>query len=745
MENTYQDLITDIQSKNPKISGKLEGGKKFKIKSDFKPAGDQPEAIKKLVNGANKEDFNQVLLGVTGSGKTFTMAKVIEATNRPALILAPNKTLAAQLYGEMKTFFPDNAVEYFVSYYDYYTPEAYVPRSDTYIEKEASINEQIDRMRHSATRSLLERDDVLIVASVSCIYGLGSVEAYSKMTLTLQKNYDYNREQIIKSLVALQYKRNDQNFYRGTFRARGEYLEIFPSHLEDRAWRLNLFGDKLEKIEEFDPLTGDQVRELSLVKVYANSHYITPKPTIEQAILNIRKELEITLKKHKAENKLLEAQRLEERTKFDLEMIEATGSCAGIENYSRFLSGRKPGEPPPTLFEYFPDNTLIFVDECHVTVPQLNGMYKGDRSRKSTLAEYGFRLPSCMDNRPLKFEEWDLMRTQTVFVSATPGPWELEQTKGKFIDQVIRPTGLIDPPVEIRPAKNQVDDLMHECKKVIEKNHRVLVTTLTKKMAEDLTEYLHENGVKVRYLHSDIDTLERIEIMRDLRMGVFDVLVGINLLREGLDIPECALVGILDADKEGFLRSETSLIQTIGRAARNVDGKVILYADKETKSIKKAIQETERRRKIQLAYNKKNKIDAKTVKKEINDILESVYEKDYVKISEGSNVGGNLKKHLKALDKKMKEAASNLEFEEAAKIRDEIRKLESTELEITLNPKIRQYDVKNKLYPKGRSTMGMPGTKVTKKKIKNGSTQNNHHRWSNKNRCGNCKKTFRSK
>ncbi len=718
MENTYQDLITDIQSKNPKISGKLEGGKKFKIKSDFKPAGDQPEAIKRLVKGANKEEFNQVLLGVTGSGKTFTMAKVIEATNRPALILAPNKTLAAQLYGEMKTFFPDNAVEYFVSYYDYYTPEAYVPRSDTYIEKEASINEQIDRMRHSATRSLLERDDVLIVASVSCIYGLGSVEAYSKMTLTLQKNYDYNREQIIKSLVALQYKRNDQNFYRGTFRARGEYLEIFPSHLEDRAWRLSLFGEKLEQIEEFDPLTGDKVRDLSLVKVYANSHYITPKPTIEQAIINIKKELEITLKKHKAENKLLEAQRLEERTKFDLEMIEATGSCAGIENYSRFLSGRKPGEPPPTLFEYFPDNTLIFVDECHVTVPQLNGMYKGDRSRKSTLAEYGFRLPSCMDNRPLKFEEWDLMRTQTIFVSATPGPWELDQTKGKFIDQVIRPTGLIDPPVEVRPAKNQVDDLMHECKKVIEKNHRVLVTTLTKKMAEDLTEYLHENGVKVRYLHSDIDTLERIEIMRDLRMGVFDVLVGINLLREGLDIPECALVGILDADKEGFLRSETSLIQTIGRAARNVDGKVILYADKETKSIKKAMQETDRRRSIQLAYNKKHKIDAKTVKKEISDILESVYEKDYVKISEGSNVGGNLKKHLKALDKKMKESASNLEFEEAAKIRDEIRKLQSTELEITLNPKIRQYDVKNKIYPKGRSTLGMPGTRVTKKKDK---------------------------
>ena len=718
MQNTYQDLITDLEGKKPQISGKLEGGKKFKIISNFTPAGDQPEAIKKLVSGDNKEQFNQLLLGVTGSGKTFTMAKVIEATNRPALILAPNKTLAAQLYGEMKTFFPENAVEYFVSYYDYYTPEAYVPRSDTYIEKEASINEQIDRMRHSATRSLLERDDVLIVASVSCIYGLGSVEAYSKMTLTLQKNYEYNREQIIKSFVALQYKRNDQNFYRGTFRVRGENLEVFPSHLEDRAWRISLFGNKLEQIEEFDPLTGDKVRDLNLIKVYANSHYITPKPTVEQAVINIRKELELTLKKHKSENKLLEAQRLEERTKFDLEMIEATGSCAGIENYSRFLSGRKPGEPPPTLFEYFPDNAIIFVDESHVTVPQLNGMYKGDRSRKSTLAEYGFRLPSCMDNRPLKFEEWDLMRTQTIFVSATPGPWELEQTKGKYIDQVIRPTGLIDPEVEVRPAKNQVDDLMHECKKVVEKNYRVLVTTLTKKMAEDLTEYLHENGIKVRYLHSDIDTLERIEIMRDLRMGVFDVLVGINLLREGLDIPECALVGILDADKEGFLRSETSLIQTIGRAARNVEGKVILYADKETKSIKKAILETKRRREIQLDYNKKNKIDAKSIKKEISDILESVYEKDYVKISEGSNIGGNLKKHLKGLNKKMKDAASNLEFEEAAKLRDEIRKLESTELEITLNPKIRQYDVKNKLYPKGRSTLGMPGTKVTKKRDK---------------------------
>ena len=718
MQNTYQDLITDIQSKNPEISGKLEGGKKFKLVTDFKPAGDQPDAIKKLVNSANKGEFNQVLLGVTGSGKTFTMAKVIEQTNRPALILAPNKTLAAQLYGEMKNFFPDNAVEYFVSYYDYYTPEAYVPKSDTYIEKEASINEQIDRMRHSATRSLLERDDVLIVASVSCIYGLGSVEAYSKMTITLQKNYEYNREQIIKSLVGLQYKRNDQNFYRGTFRARGEYLEIFPSHLEDRAWRLSLFDNKLEKIEEIDPLTGDLVRDLSLVKVYANSHYITPKPTIEQAIINIRKELEITIKKHKEQNKLLEAQRLEERTKFDLEMIEATGSCAGIENYSRFLSGRKPGEPPPTLFEYFPDNTLIFVDESHVTVPQLNGMYKGDRSRKSTLAEYGFRLPSCMDNRPLKFEEWNMMRTQTIFVSATPGPWELEQVKGKYIDQVIRPTGLIDPPVEVRPAKNQVDDLMYECKKTVEKNYRVLVTTLTKKMAEDLTEYLHENGIKVRYMHSDIDTLERIEIMRDLRLGVFDVLVGINLLREGLDIPECALVGILDADKEGFLRSERSLIQTIGRAARNLDGKVILYADKETKSIKKAIEETDRRRTIQLKYNKKNNINATTIKKEISDVLKSVYEKDYVKVGAGENIGGNLKKHLKALNKRMKEAATNLEFEEAVKIRDEIRKLESTELEITLNPKVKQYSLNNKIYPKGRSTMGMPGTRAQKGKKK---------------------------
>jgi len=598
MQNTYQEKSSDPIGKDFLFGKKLEGGIKLTTVSDFSPAGDQPEAIKKLISGIKNKKNDQVLLGVTGSGKTFSMAKIIEALNRPALILAPNKTLAAQLYGEMKTFFPNNAVEYFVSYYDYYTPEAYVPRSDTYIEKEASINEQIDRMRHSATRSLLERDDVIIVASVSCIYGLGSVESYSKMTLGIKKNHEHNREQIIKTLVNLQYKRNDQNFHRGTFRVRGDNLEIFPSHLEDRAWRISLFGNKIENIAEFDPLTGSKTNDLNLVKLYANSHYITPRPTIEQAIKEIKKELEITLEKHKSENKLLEAQRLEERTRFDLEMIEATGTCAGIENYSRFLTGRKPGEPPPTLFEYFPDNTLVFVDESHVTVPQLNGMYKGDHTRKKTLSEYGFRLPSCMDNRPLKFQEWDAMRTQTIFVSATPGPWELQQTSGKFVDQVIRPTGLCDPEIQIRPAKNQVDDLLAECKEVAKKNYRSLVTTLTKKMAEDLTEYLHENGVKVRYMHSDIDTLERIEIMRDLRMGVFDVLVGINLLREGLDIPECAFVAILDADKEGFLRSERSLIQTIGRAARNIEGKAILYADKKTKSIEKAIEETNRRRNI---------------------------------------------------------------------------------------------------------------------------------------------------
>jgi len=716
MQNTYQEKSSDPIGKDFLFGKKLEGGIKLTTVSDFSPAGDQPEAIKKLISGIKNKKNDQVLLGVTGSGKTFSMAKIIEALNRPALILAPNKTLAAQLYGEMKTFFPNNAVEYFVSYYDYYTPEAYVPRSDTYIEKEASINEQIDRMRHSATRSLLERDDVIIVASVSCIYGLGSVESYSKMTLGIKKNHEHNREQIIKTLVDLQYKRNDQNFHRGTFRVRGDNLEIFPSHLEDRAWRLSLFGNKIESIVEFDPLTGSKTNDLNLIKLYANSHYITPRPTIEQAIKEIKKELEITLEKHKSENKLLEAQRLEERTRFDLEMIEATGTCAGIENYSRFLTGRKPGEPPPTLFEYFPDNTLIFVDESHVTVPQLNGMYKGDYTRKKTLSEYGFRLPSCMDNRPLKFEEWDSMRTQTIFVSATPGPWELQQTSGEFVDQVIRPTGLCDPEVQIRPAKNQVDDLLAECKEVAKKNFRSLVTTLTKKMAEDLTEYLHENGVKVRYMHSDIDTLERIEIMRDLRMGVFDVLVGINLLREGLDIPECALVAILDADKEGFLRSERSLIQTMGRAARNLEGKVILYADKKTKSIKKAIEETDRRRKLQLQYNKKNNISATSIKKGISDILESIYERDYTKIDIDTSIGHNLKKHLKSLKKKMKEAAENLEFEEAAKIRDEIRKLEASELEIGINPKIRQSKLQNKIYPEGRSTQGRPGTRPKRKK-----------------------------
>jgi len=716
MQNTYQEKSSDPIGKDFLFGKKLEGGIKLTTVSDFNPAGDQPKAIKELISGIKNKKNDQVLLGVTGSGKTFSMAKIIEALNRPALILAPNKTLAAQLYGEMKTFFPNNAVEYFVSYYDYYTPEAYVPRSDTYIEKEASINEQIDRMRHSATRSLLERDDVIIVASVSCIYGLGSVESYSKMTLGIKKNQEHNREQIIKTLVDLQYKRNDQNFHRGTFRVRGDNLEIFPSHLEDRAWRLSLFGNKIEDIVEFDPLTGSKTNDLNLIKLYANSHYITPRPTIEQAIKEIKKELEIILEKHKSENKLLEAQRLEERTRFDLEMIEATGTCAGIENYSRFLTGRKPGEPPPTLFEYFPDNTLIFVDESHVTVPQLNGMYKGDYTRKKTLSEYGFRLPSCMDNRPLKFQEWDTMRTQTIFVSATPGPWELQQTSGEFVDQVIRPTGLCDPEVQIKPAKNQVDDLLAECKEVAKKNFRSLVTTLTKKMAEDLTEYLHENGVKVRYMHSDIDTLERIEIMRDLRMGVFDVLVGINLLREGLDIPECALVAILDADKEGFLRSERSLIQTIGRAARNLEGKVILYADKKTKSIEKAIEETDRRRKIQLQYNKKNNINATSIKKGISDILESIYERDYAKIDIDTSIGHNLKKHLKSLKKKMKEAAENLEFEEAAKIRDEIRKLEASELEIGINPKIKQSKLKNKIYPEGRSTQGRPGTRPKRKR-----------------------------
>ena len=704
----------EANNKKDNFFQKLEGGKKFKLTSPFTPAGDQPTAIKQLREGLLANQKNQVLLGVTGSGKTFTMAKIIEELNRPAIILAPNKTLAAQLYGEMKSFFNENAVEYFVSYYDYYTPEAYVPRSDTFIEKESAINEQIDRMRHSATRSLFEKDDVIIVASVSCIYGLGSPDSYSKMTFTFEKDNSYSREKIIKGLVELQYKRNDQNFYRGSFRVRGENIEIFPSHLEDRAWRISLDDEKLVSIKEFDPLTGDKTEDLNIIKIYANSHYITPRPTVQQAIKEIKAELVTTLKKFRKENKLLEAQRIDERTRFDLEMIEATGTCAGIENYSRFLSGRNPGEPPPTLFEYLPDNAIIFVDESHVTVPQLNGMYKGDHTRKKTLSDYGFRLPSCMDNRPLKFEEWDMMRSETIFVSATPGNWELDQTKGVFAEQIIRPTGLTDPDIFIRPAKNQVDDLLSECLKIIKKKQRVLATTLTKKMAEDLTEYLDENGIKVRYMHSEIDTLERIEIIRDLRLGVFDVLVGINLLREGLDIPECSLVAILDADKEGFLRSETSLIQTIGRAARNIEGKVILYADKETKSIKKAIEETDRRRKRQEVYNKKNNITAQSVKKDIGDILKSVYEKDYLNIEKNPEVGHNLKKHLKALKKDMYIAADNLEFEKAAKTRDEIKKLENSDLGLAVSSSIKKYGPNNTLY--GRSTQGKAGTKVKKKR-----------------------------
>ena len=707
------NTINEKESKdtNGLSLNKLEGGKSFKITSNFKPSGDQPSAIKELCVGLNDKQKNQVLLGVTGSGKTFTMAKIIESLNRPAIILAPNKTLAAQLYGEMKSFFSENSVEYFVSYYDYYTPEAYVPRSDTYIEKESSINEQIDRMRHSATRSLLEKDDVIIVSSVSCIYGLGSAESYGKMTFTFIKNESYERENIIKGLIELQYKRNDQNFQRGTFRVRGENIEIFPSHLEDRAWKLNLDEGKLISIKEFDPLTGDKTEDLNIIKVYANSHYITPRPTVNQAIKQIREELKITIDHFRNESKLLEAQRIEERTRFDLEMIEATGSCSGIENYSRFLSGRNKGEPPPTLFEYLPDNALVFVDESHVTVPQLNGMYKGDFTRKKTLSDYGFRLPSCMDNRPLKFEEWDMMRPQTIFVSATPGSWEMEQTQGVFAEQIIRPTGLIDPDVEIRPAKNQVDDLLDECKKIIKKGQRVLATTLTKKMAEDLTEYFDENGLKVRYMHSDIDTLERIEIIRDLRLGHFDVLVGINLLREGLDIPECSLVAILDADKEGFLRSETSLVQTIGRAARNIEGKVILYADKKTKSIVKAIQETDRRRAKQEEYNKKNNISAVSIKKEIGDILENVYEKDYLNTDKFTKPGHNLKKHMKALKKDMQSAADNLEFEQAAKIRDEIRKLEHSDMGLTVNSFTKSYNAKNT----ARSTQGRAGTKSGKR------------------------------
>lgn len=665
--------------------------RRLTVTAPFEPNGDQPRAIAELVAGLQAAERNQVLLGVTGSGKTFTMAKVIEAVQRPTLILAPNKTLAAQLYGEMKSFFPENAVEYFVSYYDYYQPEAYVPRTDTYIEKDAQINEQIDRMRHSATQALLERNDVVIVASVSCIYGIGSVETYSRMVVKLEAGGQIDRDVLVKGLVEQQYRRNDNFFARGTFRIRGETVDLWPSHLEDRAWRVSLFGDEIEAIREFDPLTGEITAEMERVSIYANSHYVTPRPTLTQAITRIKDELKEHLAKLHAEGKLLEAQRLEQRTIFDIEMMETTGSCKGIENYSRYLTGRNPGEPPPTLFEYLPENALLVVDESHVTVPQIGGMYRGDYNRKTVLSEYGFRLPSCTDNRPLKFEEWDTYRPPSIFVSATPGPWEMERTGGAFAEQVIRPTGLVDPVTEIRPVEKQVDDLLAECREVAKHGGRVLVTTLTKRMAEDLTEYMTEAGIRVRYLHSDIDTLERIEIIRDLRKGVFDVLVGINLLREGLDIPECALVAILDADKEGFLRSTTSLIQTIGRAARNVDGRVVLYADVMTDSLRRALEETARRRSKQEAWNKEHGITPQTIRRDISSALQSIYEQDYVTVDalEGEEtaefVGKDLKATIAELERKMRAAAADLEFETAARLRDEIKRLESLDLGLSPN------------------------------------------------------------
>jgi excinuclease ABC subunit B len=663
----------------------------LRLETDYEPAGDQPAAIRDLVDGVTQNERDQVLLGVTGSGKTFTMAHIISAMQKPSLILAPNKTLAAQLYGEMKTLFPDNAVEYFVSYYDYYQPEAYVPRSDTFIEKEATINEQIDRMRHSATRALLERRDVVIVASVSCIYGIGSVETYSGMVIRLLKGQRIERQQLLRQLTELQYSRNDMSFQRGCFRVRGDVVEIFPAHLEVSAWRISLFGDEIESITSFDPLTGQRDDDLDSVRIFANSHYVTPKPTLQQASKSIRKELKTRLHELEQGGRLLEAQRLEQRTNFDLEMIEATGVCNGIENYSRYLSGRGQGEPPPTLFEYLPKDALLFIDESHVTVPQIGAMYKGDRARKTTLSEYGFRLPSCLDNRPLKFEEWDAFRPQTIYVSATPSTWELEQTGGVFVEQIVRPTGLVEPPCIIRPTEHQVDDVIAECREASVKNQRVLITTLTKKMAEDLTEYMHEAGVKVRYMHSDVETLERIEIIRDLRLGVFDVLIGINLLREGLDIPECALVAILDADKEGYLRSRTSLVQTIGRAARNVEGRVILYADKMTGSMEYAISETDRRRAKQLAYNAANNITPATINSKIKDILSSVHDRaDRVEVSTetGPMVGKSMRDTVASLEQKMQNAAANLEFEEAARIRDEIRRLEASELEIGSAPQL---------------------------------------------------------
>jgi len=665
--------------------------RRLTVTAPYEPNGDQPRAIGELVNGLQAGDRDQVLLGVTGSGKTFTMAKVIETVQRPTLILAPNKTLAAQLYGEMKSFFPENAVEYFVSYYDYYQPEAYVPRTDTYIEKDAQINEQIDRMRHSATQSLLERNDVVIVASVSCIYGIGSVETYSRMVVKLEAGGQIDRDVLVKGLVEQQYRRNDNFFARGTFRIRGESVDLWPSHLEDRAWRVSLFGDEIEAIREFDPLTGEITAEMERVSIYANSHYVTPRPTLTQAITRIKDELKEHLAKLHAEGKLLEAQRLEQRTIFDIEMMETTGSCKGIENYSRYLTGRNPGEPPPTLFEYLPDNALLVVDESHVTVPQIGGMYRGDYARKTVLSEYGFRLPSCTDNRPLKFEEWDTYRPASIFVSATPGPWEMERTGGAFAEQVIRPTGLVDPVTEIRPVEKQVDDLLAECREVAKHGGRVLVTTLTKRMAEDLTEYMTEAGIRVRYLHSDIDTLERIEIIRDLRKGVFDVLIGINLLREGLDIPECALVAILDADKEGFLRSTTSLIQTIGRAARNVDGRVVLYADVMTDSLRRALEETARRRAKQEAWNKEHGITPQTIRRDISSALQSIYEQDYVTVDalEGEEtaqfIGKDLKATIAELERKMRVAAADLEFETAARLRDEIKRLESLDLGLSPN------------------------------------------------------------